>query len=59
MTTVRIGVALIVLGIALFVGGVIPAVVDVANQDLLHISGVGSIVFGAVAVCIATETNGG
>ncbi len=58
MTTVRIGVALILAGIVLLVAGAIPAVERATNEDLLHISGVGSIIFGAVAVCIATEANG-
>lgn len=51
MTAVRFGAALIVLGAALIVVGAF----HWANEDLLHIGGVGSIVFGAVGVSIATE----
>jgi hypothetical protein len=52
MTAVRFGAALIVLGAALIVAGAL----HWANEDLLHIGGVGAIVFGAVGVSIATET---
>ncbi len=52
MTAVRFGAALIVLGAALIAAGAL----HWSNDDLLHIGGVGSIVFGAVGVCIATET---
>ena len=51
MTAIRLGLCFLGLGIGLIIAGVI----DVADEDLLHIGGVGCIVFGAVAICIATE----
>jgi hypothetical protein len=50
--TFRFGTALIVLGALLILGGAL----DWANDDLLSIGGVGFVVAGAVAICIATET---
>jgi len=55
MTTVRFGFAFIVLGIAFIVAGAL----GWANDNLAHIGGVGLIVQGAVAVCIATESANG
>jgi len=51
MTTTRVGVALIVVGILLIIFGAL----DVADSNLLDIAGVGLVVFGAVAICIGTE----
>lgn len=53
--TIRIGLSFIVIGVVLLVLGVF----QVRNEDLMHIGGVGSIVFGAVAICIATEAKNG
>jgi hypothetical protein len=49
--TIRFGAALIVLGALLILGGAL----EWANDDLLSIGGVGFVVAGAVAICIATE----
>ena len=49
--TFRFGVALIVIGALLILGGAL----EWANDDLLTIGGVGFVVAGAVAICIATE----
>ena len=51
MTAIRLGLCFLGLGIGLMIAGMI----DNSNEDLLHIGGVGCIVFGAVAICIATE----
>ena len=51
MNAIRLGVCFVAIGIALLVLGAI----EDAQEDLLHIGGVGCIVFGAVAICIATE----
>jgi hypothetical protein len=50
--TFRFGTALIVLGAFLIFAGA----VHWANDDLLSIGGVGFVVAGAVAICIATES---
>jgi hypothetical protein len=50
--TFRFGTALIVLGALLILGSAL----EWANDDLLSIGGVGFVVAGAVAICIATET---
>jgi len=51
--TFRFGTALIVLGALLILGGAL----ELANDDLLSIGGVGFVVAGAVAICIATDSN--
>ena len=50
--TFRFGTALIVLGALLILGGAM----QWANDDLLSIGGVGFVVAGAVAICIATDS---
>jgi hypothetical protein len=51
--TYRFGTALIVLGALLILGSAL----QWANDDLLSIGGVGLVVAGAVAICIATDSN--
>jgi hypothetical protein len=51
VTAIRIGLIFLAIGIGALIGGVI----NRANSDLLHIGGVGCIVFGAVAISISTE----
>lgn len=51
--TFRFGVALIVVGALLILGSAL----HWASDDLLSIGGVGLVVAGAVAICIATEGN--
>ena len=51
VTTTRVGVALIAIGIVMLIAGAL----DWANPNLLDIAGVGLVVFGAVATCIGTE----
>ncbi len=48
---IRFGIALIVVGGFLIFAGAM----QWANDDLLSIGGVGLVVAGAVAICIATE----
>jgi hypothetical protein len=50
--TFRFGTALIVLGALLILG----SAMQWANDDLLSIGGVGFVVAGAVAICIATDS---
>jgi hypothetical protein len=50
--TFRFGTALIVLGALLILG----SAMEWANDDLLSIGGVGFVVAGAVAICIATDS---
>jgi hypothetical protein len=49
--TFRFGTALIIIGAFLIFAGAL----HWANDDLLSIGGVGLVVAGAVAICIATE----
>ena len=51
MTAIRVGLLFLAFGIGLLIVG---SIYD-ASEDLLHIGSVGCIVFGAVAICIATE----
>jgi len=51
MTAIRLGMLFLALGVSLLIAGGL----DRADDDLLHIAAVGCIVFGAVAICIATE----
>ncbi|MBV9951167.1 MAG: hypothetical protein JO291_04410 [Acidimicrobiia bacterium] len=53
--TFRVGTALIIIGAIFIVAGAL----NWANDDLLSIGGVGFVVFGAVAICIATESTDG
>ncbi len=51
MTATRIGLFFLAVGIGCLIAGVL----NKPNSDLLHIGGVGCIVFGAVAISISTE----
>ena len=51
MTAIRVGLIFLAIGVGCLIGGV----VNKPNSDLLHIGGVGCIVFGAVAISISTE----
>ena len=51
MTAIRLGLIFLAIGLGMLIAGGI----DRADDDLLHIGAVGCIVFGAVAICVATE----
>jgi hypothetical protein len=53
--TFRFGTAVIIIGAFFILAGALKW----ANDDLMSIGGVGLIVFGAVAICIATEGSDG
>jgi hypothetical protein len=51
----RLGTAVIIIGAFFILAGALKW----ANDDLMSIGGVGLVVFGAVAICIATESTDG
>jgi hypothetical protein len=53
--TFRLGTAVIIIGAFFILAGAL----NWANDDLMSIGGVGFVVFGAVAICIATESTDG
>jgi hypothetical protein len=53
--TFRLGTAVIIIGVFMIFAGAL----EWANDDLMSIGGVGLVVAGAVAICIATESTDG